>query len=80
MPKVLKISMQCLLQFLKNELSYEAGVLHADRHESLLQVDNIIFDGSGQKGPKYSAKFAMSLCHLKKEVRNEVSDLTALTG
>ena len=36
MPKVLKISMQCLLQYLKNELSYEANVLHPDRYESLL--------------------------------------------
>ena len=32
MPKVLKISMQCLLQYLKNELIYEADVLHADRN------------------------------------------------
>ena len=80
MPKVLKISMQCLWQYLKNELSYEADVLHADRHESLLQVDNIIFDGFGQGCPKYPAKFAMSLWHSKKVVRIEVRDLTALSG
>ena len=55
MPKVLKISMKCLLQYLMNELSYKA-VLHADRHESLLQIDNIIFDGFSQGCPKYPAK------------------------
>ena len=61
MPNVIKINMQCLLQYLKNELSYEADVLHADRHESRLQVDNFLFDGFGQGYPKYPAKFAMSL-------------------
>ena len=60
MPKVLKIRRQCLLQYLMNELSYKA-VLHAERHESLLQVENIIFDGFCQVCPKYPAKFAMSL-------------------
>ena len=35
------------LQYLKKEFSYEADVLHADKHESLLQVDSIIFDGCG---------------------------------
>ena len=58
---VLKISMQCLLQYPKNELSYEADVLHADRQESFLQVDNIVFDGFGQGCPKYQAKFVISL-------------------
>ena len=53
--------MQCLLQYPKNELSYEAGVSHADRQKSLLQVDNIVFDGFGQGCPKCHAKFAMSL-------------------
>ena len=78
MPKVLKISMQCYFQYFKNQLSYEADVLHADRNESLLQVDNIICDGFGQGCPKYPAKFAMFLWHLKREVRNEVRDLIAL--
>ena len=54
MPKILKMSMQCPLQYLKNEADVdEADVLHADRHESLLLVDNIIFDGFGQGSPKY---------------------------
>ena len=30
------------LQYLKQELSYEVDVLHADNYESLLQVDIII--------------------------------------
>ena len=36
------------LQYLKKELSYEVNVLHADKHESLLQVDSLIFYGFGQ--------------------------------
>ena len=68
------------MEYLKNELSNEADVLHADRHESVLQVDNIIFDGFGQGCPKYPAKFAMSLWHIKKEDSNEVRNLNALPG
>ena len=49
------------LQYLKKELSYEVDVLHADKHESLLQVDSIIFDGFGQAYPNYPGKFAISL-------------------
>ena len=45
-----------------------------------LQVDSIIFDGFDEACPKYMGKFAISLWHLKKEVRNEVRDLTALAG
>ena len=33
------------LQYPKKELSYEIDVLHADKHENLLQVDGIIFIG-----------------------------------
>ena len=77
MPKLLKIRRQCLLQYLMNELSYKA-VLLADRHKSLLQVENIIFDEFGLVCPKYPAKFAMSLWHLKKEDRYDFRNLTAL--
>ena len=66
------------LQYPKKELSYEVDFLHADKHESLLQVDSIIFDGFGQAYPKYPGKFAMSLWHLKKEARNEVWNLAAV--
>ena len=50
------------LQYLKKELSCEVDVLHADKHESLLQVDDIIiFDRFDQTCPKYLVKFAISL-------------------
>ena len=49
------------LQYLKKELSYEVDVLHAGKHESLLQVDSIIFVGFSQTCPKYPGKFAISL-------------------
>ena len=49
------------LQYLHKELSYEAYVSHADKNESLSQVDNIVFDGFRQTCPKYLGKFAVSL-------------------
>ena len=59
------------------ELSYEVDVLQADIHESLLQVDSIIFDGFDKACSKYSGKF----CNIVvKIVRNEVTGLTALAG
>ena len=54
--------------------------LHADKYEHLTQVDRITFCGFGQACPKYPGKFALSLWHLKKDVRNKVRDLTALIG
>ena len=63
------------LQYLKKYLSYEVDVFHTVKHESLSQVGNIIFDGFGQVFPNYLGKFAISLRHLKKEVRNKVRDL-----
>ena len=59
---------------------YKADVLHADRYKSILQVDTIIFDDFGLRWPKYPAKFAMFLWHLKEEYRNEVRELTTLPG
>ena len=78
MSKVLKTTRMPCLQFLKKELSYEVDVLHADKHESLLQVDLIIFDGFGQAYPNFPGKFAVSLWYLKKEARNEVRGLIVL--
>ena len=57
------------LQYLKKEVSDEEAIdfLHADKHESLLQIDTMILMGmikhsqSSQNG-----KFAMSLQCLKK--------------
>ena len=57
------------------ELSYEVDVLYAAKHESLLQVHLIIFDEADKACPILLGKFALSLWHLKKEVRNEVRDL-----
>ena len=48
-------------QHVKNEFSCEVNVLHADKHESLLQVDSIIFDKFGQTCPKFPSKFAIFL-------------------
>ena len=47
------------LQYLKKELSYEVDGLHADNHQSLLQVDSITFDEFGQACPKFPGKFAI---------------------
>ena len=49
------------LQYLKKELSYEVDVVHANKHENLLQIDSIIFDGFGQGFPNYPAKFVIFL-------------------
>ena len=71
------ISVQCLSSISrKNWVNF----LHADRHGSLSQVDCIIFHGFGQACLNYPSKFAIPSWHQKKEVRNEVKDLTALAG
>ena len=49
------------LQYFKKELSYEVDILHADKHESILQIDSFIFDGFGQARPDYQGKSAISL-------------------
>ena len=36
------------MQCRKKEVSDEVDFLHAEKHESFLQVDTIIFDGDGQ--------------------------------
>ena len=59
-------------------MSDEVDFLHADNHESLLQIDRMILMGM----VKYSqslqnSKFAMSLQYLKKEVKDEVDFLHA---
>ena len=82
MPKVLKITS---LQYLCN-ISRMNWVMKLmlyiliDVKVFYLQVDTFIFDEVGQTCPKYLGKFAMSLWHLKKEVRNEFRGLTALAG
>ena len=57
----------------KKYISDEVDFLHADKYESMLQIDTMILmvivkhSQSSQKG-----KFVMSLQYLKKEVRDEV--------
>ena len=41
-------------------MSYEVDVLHADKRESLLRVDSIIFNGFGQACPKYPGESTIS--------------------
>ena len=41
------------LQYLKKEVSDEVYFLHADKHESLLQIDTMILMGDGQAFPKF---------------------------
>ena len=61
------------LQYFKKEVSDEVDFLHADKHESFLQVDTMIFDGNGQAfQSSQNCKFWKSLQYLKKEVSDEV--------
>ena len=41
------------LQYLKKEVSDEVDFLHADMHESFLQIDAMVFDGEWSTIPKY---------------------------
>ena len=55
------------MQYLKKEVSDEVDFLHADKHESCLQIDAMIFDGMVKHFQSYqNSKFAMSLQYLKK--------------
>ena len=50
------------LQYLKKEVSDEVDFLHADKHESFLQIDTVIFDGDGQTfQSSQNSKFGISL-------------------
>ena len=41
------------LQYLKKEVSNEVDFLLADKHESFVQTDIMIFDGDGQAFAKF---------------------------
>ena len=41
------------LQYHKKEVRDEVDILHANKYESFLQVDTMIFDGNGQAFPKF---------------------------
>ena len=79
-PNMSKVLATTSMQYLCNLwIELWSRCLYSDKHESLLQVDNI-FDEAGQACSKYPNKLAISLWHLKKEVRNKVRDVTALAG
>ena len=59
-------------------MSDEGDFLHADKHESLIQIDTMILIGiANHTQSSQNSKFAMSLQYLKKEVRDEVDFLHA---
>ena len=76
MPKLPKISLLFLCNILRK--SDEVDFLHADKHESLLQIDSMILMGMVKHSQSsQNSKFAMSLQYLKKEVKDEVDFLHA---
>ena len=62
------------MQYLKKGVSDEVDFLHADKHESFLQIDSmIVLMGTVKHSQSYqNSKFSISLQHLEKEVRDEV--------
>ena len=56
-------------------MSDEVDLLHEGKHESLLQIDSMGMVKNSQSFQ--NSKFAMSLQHLKKEVKAEVDFLHA---
>ena len=80
MPKLIKITSLLFLCNIvrKKYISDEVDFLHADKHESMLQIDSMILIGivkHSQNSQK--SKFVMSLQNLKKDVRDEVNFLLA---
>ena len=57
------------LQHLKKEMSDEVDFVHADKHESLLQIDIMILIGIAMHSQSsQNSKFPISLQYLKQEV------------
>ena len=76
LPKI--ISLLFLCSFLKKKWVNEVYFLHADKRESLLQIDTMILKGIVKHSQSsQNSKFAMSLQYLKKEVRDRVDFLHA---
>ena len=64
------------MRYLKKEVSDEVDILHADKHESLIQIGTMVLMGMAKHSQSsQNSKFAMSLQYLKKEVRDEVDFL-----
>ena len=75
LPKITYLLFICNI-YLKKEVSDEVDSLHADKHESLLQIDTMILMGMVKHSQSsQNSKFAMSLQYLKKEVIDEVNFL-----
>ena len=75
LPKITNLLFICSI-YLKKEVSNEVDSLHADKHESLIQIDAMILIGMVKHSQSsQNSKFAMSLQYLKKEVRDEVNFL-----
>ena len=61
------------LQYFKKEVSDEVDFFHADKYESLLQIDAMILMGMVKHSSRsQNSKFAMSLQYLTKGVTDEV--------
>ena len=59
------------LQYRQKELNDEVGFLHANRHESLLQIDSMILMNMVKHSQSsQNSNFAMSSQHLEKEVKD----------
>ena len=74
MPKLSKItSLLFFLQYLQKEANGEVDFLHADKYESFLQIDTMIFMGMVKHSQSsQNSKFALSLQYLEKKVRDQV--------
>ena len=56
------------LQYLKKELSHDVDFVHADKHESLLQIDSMIWMGMVKHSQSSkNSKFAMSLQYVRQQ-------------
>ena len=52
--QITQIKFVISLKYLKKEVNIEVDFLHANKHESLLQIDGMILLGDGQAFPKFS--------------------------
>ena len=51
------------LQYLKKEVRDKVDFLHADKDESFLEIDTMIFDGEGQAFPKVPKIASLQFLH-----------------
>ena len=58
----------------------EVDILHADKHESFLQIETMIFDGDGYAFSKFPKKQVYNIFTIswKEEVRDELDFLRAV--